>query len=99
MDKLYAIQEVFISVQSALDEVASYGERIKKWVKVKKCDCLPHSQECSFLGVEGVGGAVLPESCWANMESDRKSADIIRSCYIHPCFYFGKQHSLYVAEG
>lgn len=36
MDKLYAIQEVFISVQSALDEVASYGERIKKWVQVKK---------------------------------------------------------------
>lgn len=32
MDKLYAIQDVFISVQSALDEVASYGERIKKWV-------------------------------------------------------------------
>lgn len=32
MDKLYAIQDVFISVQSALDEAASYGERIKKWV-------------------------------------------------------------------
>lgn len=31
MDKLYAIQDVFISVQSALDEAASYGERIKKW--------------------------------------------------------------------
>lgn len=30
MDKLYAIQDVCISVQSALDEVASYGERIKK---------------------------------------------------------------------
>ncbi|XP_069369222.1 multiple C2 and transmembrane domain-containing protein 1 isoform X11 [Paralichthys olivaceus] len=29
IDKLYAIQEVFISVQSALDEAASYGERIK----------------------------------------------------------------------
>ncbi|XP_038164942.1 multiple C2 and transmembrane domain-containing protein 1-like isoform X6 [Cyprinodon tularosa] len=29
MDKLYAIQEVFISVQSALDEVASFGERLK----------------------------------------------------------------------
>uniref|UniRef100_A0A665W3W1 Multiple C2 and transmembrane domain-containing protein 1-like n=1 Tax=Echeneis naucrates TaxID=173247 RepID=A0A665W3W1_ECHNA len=29
MDKLYAIQDVFISVQNALDEVASYGERIK----------------------------------------------------------------------
>ncbi|XP_073334277.1 multiple C2 and transmembrane domain-containing protein 1 [Pagrus major] len=29
MDKLYAIQDVFISVQSALDEVASHGERIK----------------------------------------------------------------------
>uniref|UniRef100_UPI003AAFB485 multiple C2 and transmembrane domain-containing protein 1 isoform X2 n=1 Tax=Centroberyx gerrardi TaxID=166262 RepID=UPI003AAFB485 len=29
MDKLYAIQDVFISVQSALDEAASYGERIK----------------------------------------------------------------------
>ncbi|XP_029025899.1 multiple C2 and transmembrane domain-containing protein 1 isoform X4 [Betta splendens] len=29
MDKLYAIQDVFVSVQSALDEVASYGERIK----------------------------------------------------------------------
>uniref|UniRef100_H3D7T4 Multiple C2 and transmembrane domain containing 1 n=1 Tax=Tetraodon nigroviridis TaxID=99883 RepID=H3D7T4_TETNG len=29
MDKLYAIQDVFISVQSTLDEAASYGERIK----------------------------------------------------------------------
>ncbi|KAL7836730.1 hypothetical protein AOLI_G00280140 [Acnodon oligacanthus] len=29
MNKLYAIQDVCISVQSALDEVASYGERIK----------------------------------------------------------------------
>uniref|UniRef100_A0AAR2K0W1 C2 domain-containing protein n=1 Tax=Pygocentrus nattereri TaxID=42514 RepID=A0AAR2K0W1_PYGNA len=29
MDKLYAIQDVCISVQTALDEVASYGERIK----------------------------------------------------------------------
>uniref|UniRef100_A0A3Q1F773 Multiple C2 domains, transmembrane 1b n=1 Tax=Acanthochromis polyacanthus TaxID=80966 RepID=A0A3Q1F773_9TELE len=29
MDKLYAIQDVFISVQSALDDVASYGERMK----------------------------------------------------------------------
>ncbi|XP_040013410.1 multiple C2 and transmembrane domain-containing protein 1 isoform X6 [Xiphias gladius] len=32
MDKLYAIQDVFISVQNALDEVASYGERIKNTV-------------------------------------------------------------------
>lgn len=32
MDKLYAIQDVFISVQSALDEVASYGERLKNTV-------------------------------------------------------------------
>uniref|UniRef100_A0A673ABA3 Multiple C2 domains, transmembrane 1b n=1 Tax=Sphaeramia orbicularis TaxID=375764 RepID=A0A673ABA3_9TELE len=32
MDKLYAIQDVFISVQTALDEVASYGERIKNTV-------------------------------------------------------------------
>lgn len=30
MNKLYAIQDVCISVQNALDEVASYGERIKK---------------------------------------------------------------------
>lgn len=30
MDKLYAIQDVFISVQTALDEVASFGERLKK---------------------------------------------------------------------
>ncbi|XP_053734907.1 multiple C2 and transmembrane domain-containing protein 1-like isoform X3 [Synchiropus splendidus] len=29
MDKLHAIQDVFISVQSALDQVASHGERIK----------------------------------------------------------------------
>uniref|UniRef100_A0A669B1A6 Multiple C2 and transmembrane domain containing 1 n=1 Tax=Oreochromis niloticus TaxID=8128 RepID=A0A669B1A6_ORENI len=29
MDKLYAIQDVFISVQNALDEVASFGERVK----------------------------------------------------------------------
>nr|XP_046231059.1 multiple C2 and transmembrane domain-containing protein 1 isoform X2 [Scatophagus argus] len=32
IDKLYAIQDVFISVQSALDEVASHGERIKNTV-------------------------------------------------------------------
>ncbi|KAK5851537.1 hypothetical protein PBY51_023084 [Eleginops maclovinus] len=32
MNKLYAIQDVFISVQNALDEVASYGERIKNTV-------------------------------------------------------------------
>ncbi|KAM9841577.1 multiple C2 and transmembrane domain-containing protein 1 [Aulostomus maculatus] len=32
MDKLYAIQDVFISVQSALDDVASYGERMKNTV-------------------------------------------------------------------
>lgn len=36
MDKLYAIQDVFISVQSALDEAASYGERLKKWVPPSK---------------------------------------------------------------
>lgn len=30
MNKLYAIQEVCISVQNILDEVASLGERIKK---------------------------------------------------------------------
>lgn len=30
MDKLYAIQEVCVSVQNILDEVASFGERIKK---------------------------------------------------------------------
>ncbi len=30
MNKLYVIQDVCISVQNALDEVASYGERIKK---------------------------------------------------------------------
>lgn len=29
MNKLYVIQDVCISVQNALDEVASYGERIK----------------------------------------------------------------------
>ncbi|XP_059910287.1 multiple C2 and transmembrane domain-containing protein 1-like [Gadus macrocephalus] len=29
MDKLYAIQDVCVSVQNALGEVASYGERIK----------------------------------------------------------------------
>ncbi|XP_053509969.1 multiple C2 and transmembrane domain-containing protein 1 isoform X1 [Ictalurus furcatus] len=29
IDKLYAIQDVCISVQSALDDVASYGERLK----------------------------------------------------------------------
>uniref|UniRef100_A0AAQ6A229 C2 domain-containing protein n=1 Tax=Amphiprion ocellaris TaxID=80972 RepID=A0AAQ6A229_AMPOC len=32
MNKLYAIQDVFISVQSALDDVASYGERMKNTV-------------------------------------------------------------------
>uniref|UniRef100_A0A8D3AAY1 Multiple C2 domains, transmembrane 1b n=1 Tax=Scophthalmus maximus TaxID=52904 RepID=A0A8D3AAY1_SCOMX len=32
MDKLYAIQDVFVSVQSALDEAASYGERIKNTI-------------------------------------------------------------------
>lgn len=89
MDKLYAIQEVFISVQSALDEVASYGERIKKWVKVKNV------MLATFAGMFlkenwGVGGGV---------ESDSKTAGITQSCYIHLCFYFGKQHSLYVVEG
>ncbi|XP_010772799.1 multiple C2 and transmembrane domain-containing protein 1-like [Notothenia coriiceps] len=32
MNKLYAIQDVFFSVQNALDEVASNGERIKNTV-------------------------------------------------------------------
>ncbi|XP_072310316.1 multiple C2 and transmembrane domain-containing protein 1 isoform X6 [Eucyclogobius newberryi] len=32
MDKLYAIQDVFVSVQNALDEVASFGERIKNTI-------------------------------------------------------------------
>ncbi|KAI4790684.1 hypothetical protein KUCAC02_034471, partial [Chaenocephalus aceratus] len=32
MNKLYAIQDVFVSVQNALDEVASNGERIKNTV-------------------------------------------------------------------
>ncbi|XP_068562448.1 multiple C2 and transmembrane domain-containing protein 1 isoform X2 [Cebidichthys violaceus] len=32
MDKLYAIQDVFISVQNALDDVASHAERIKNTV-------------------------------------------------------------------
>ncbi|CAN9504602.1 unnamed protein product [Ophioblennius macclurei] len=32
MDKLYAIQDVFISVQNALDQVASYAERLKNTV-------------------------------------------------------------------
>lgn len=31
INKIYAIQEVCISVQNILDEVASFGERIKKW--------------------------------------------------------------------
>lgn len=30
MNKLYAIQEVCVSVQNVLDEVASFGERVKK---------------------------------------------------------------------
>lgn len=30
MDKLHAIQDVIVTVQGALDEVASYGERLKK---------------------------------------------------------------------
>lgn len=30
MNRLYAIQEVCVSVQNILDEVASLGERIKK---------------------------------------------------------------------
>lgn len=30
MQRLFAIQEVLIVIQSALDEVASSGERIKK---------------------------------------------------------------------
>ncbi|TKS78889.1 Multiple C2 and transmembrane domain-containing protein 1 [Collichthys lucidus] len=34
MNKLYAIQDVCISVQNALDEVASYGERIKNWLAI-----------------------------------------------------------------
>ncbi|XP_055087906.1 multiple C2 and transmembrane domain-containing protein 1 isoform X1 [Periophthalmus magnuspinnatus] len=32
MDKLYAIQDVFISVQNALDEVASFEERVKNTI-------------------------------------------------------------------
>lgn len=65
MDKLYAIQEVFISVQSALDEVASYGERIKKWVKVKN------------LMLATVAGMFLKEN--GGIESDRKTVGIIQS--------------------
>jgi len=30
MNRLYAIQEVCVSVQNILDEVASFGERVKK---------------------------------------------------------------------
>lgn len=61
MDKLYAIQDVFISVQSALDEAASYGERIKKWVLPSETvEDVPNRQEkvqiskrvlCSFAAL------------------------------------------------
>uniref|UniRef100_UPI0037E73D72 multiple C2 and transmembrane domain-containing protein 1 isoform X4 n=1 Tax=Semicossyphus pulcher TaxID=241346 RepID=UPI0037E73D72 len=49
MDKLYAIQDVFISVQSALDDVASYGERIKNTVNwtVPFLSCLAITALCS----------------------------------------------------
>ncbi|XP_065822033.1 multiple C2 and transmembrane domain-containing protein 1 isoform X4 [Labrus bergylta] len=49
MNKLYAIQDVFISVQSALDEVASYGERIKNTVNwtVPFLSCLAITALCS----------------------------------------------------
>lgn len=30
MEKLHAIQDVIVTVQRALDDVASYGERVKK---------------------------------------------------------------------
>ncbi|XP_074547188.1 multiple C2 and transmembrane domain-containing protein 1 isoform X2 [Halichoeres trimaculatus] len=48
MNKLYAIQDVFISVQSALDEVASYGERIKNTVNwtVPFLSCLAITALC-----------------------------------------------------
>ncbi|CAJ1069989.1 multiple C2 and transmembrane domain-containing protein 1-like isoform X1 [Xyrichtys novacula] len=48
MDKLYAIQDVFISVQNALDEVASYGERIKNTVNwtVPFLSCLAITALC-----------------------------------------------------
>ncbi|XP_070706080.1 multiple C2 and transmembrane domain-containing protein 1 isoform X2 [Pempheris klunzingeri] len=48
MDKLYAIQDVFISVQSALDEVASHGERIKNTVNwtVPFLSCLAIAALC-----------------------------------------------------
>ncbi len=31
LDKFYAVQDVIITVQNALDEVACFGERVKKW--------------------------------------------------------------------
>ncbi|XP_034566167.1 multiple C2 and transmembrane domain-containing protein 1 isoform X3 [Notolabrus celidotus] len=48
MNKLYAIQDVFISVQSALDEVASHGERIKNTVNwtVPFLSCLAITALC-----------------------------------------------------
>ncbi|XP_032372474.1 multiple C2 and transmembrane domain-containing protein 1 isoform X3 [Etheostoma spectabile] len=52
MNKLYAIQDVCISVQNALDEVASYGERIKNtfnWT-------VPF---LSWLAIVAFGGATI----------------------------------------
>ncbi|XP_067339495.1 multiple C2 and transmembrane domain-containing protein 1 isoform X2 [Channa argus] len=48
IDKLYAIQDVFISVQSALDEVASFGERVKNTVNwtVPFLSCLAIAALC-----------------------------------------------------
>ncbi|XP_069081588.1 multiple C2 and transmembrane domain-containing protein 1 isoform X3 [Pleurodeles waltl] len=41
MNKLYAIQEVCVSVQNVLDEVASFAERLKKHQQVYKTDSKP----------------------------------------------------------
>lgn len=68
MNKLYAIQDVCISVQNALDEVASYGERIKKWV----VSPLLGTQPAPFCSARPRVSSAMPgcraSACQANWE-------------------------------
>lgn len=52
INKIYAIQEVCISVQNILDEVASFGERIKKWVMLT-CEPWPSVGQSIHLFLGG----------------------------------------------
>lgn len=50
MERFHAVQDVIITVQSALDEVACIGERIKKWdVLMISCVCQWCDQGLMYL--------------------------------------------------